>query len=280
MGSIFSMRLFDTHTHCRYSVDSDESLDNILSFARKNSLSSVAITDHYDIDMLFTEHKGCDEQVLGVGYDEICKYRAMTENDDTKIYCGIELGCAVGDFDKAMSIISSHDYDIIIGSLHGIAGMPEYYQLDYDNMTDSEIDGILEQYFKMQLKGVRLGAYDTLAHLDYPTRYIRRHGRNYDISRYFDIIDEILKQIVLDGKALEVNTSGLRDSFKTTLPGNDIIMRYRSFGGELLTIGSDAHVCTDITANFDSALKMINWLGFDYVTYFEKRKPHSIKIDI
>ena len=268
---------FDTHIHSRYSVDSDADVAEIYSFACKSGLKAISITDHYDLDMIYS---GCDEQVLTDGYSAISKWRSDTENSDTQLLCGIELGASIFEPCLAEKIINEHNYDIVISSLHGLKGHNEYYLYKFGEMSDFEIRATIEEYFSYLLKQVRQGYFDTLAHLDYPTRYIRRMGIDFDISYHYDVVDEILKALANSGKALEINTSGLFDVFNCTMPNSDVVKRFKMLGGEYITIGSDAHIPDRVGAHFDTALSIAKNAGFDYVTYYKSRKPVMVKIDI
>ena len=53
---------------------------------------------------------------------------------------------------------------------------------------------------------------------------------------------------------------------------------YRSMGGEIITIGSDAHVPEHIGFHFDEAQELLRSCGFRYFTTYTRRKPefHSL----
>ncbi len=53
---------------------------------------------------------------------------------------------------------------------------------------------------------------------------------------------------------------------------------YRELGGEILTLGSDAHRTADIASNFDVALEMARAAGFTHLARFERRQVHWTRI--
>ena len=53
---------------------------------------------------------------------------------------------------------------------------------------------------------------------------------------------------------------------------------FRELGGEILTIGSDAHTPEDIGANVADGAELAKAAGFRYLAYFKERKPNFIKI--
>ena len=91
------------------------------------------------------------------------------------------------------------------------------------------------------------------------------------------IIDKTLKVIISREKALEVNTS----EFKSIgfMPDKEILKRYRSFGGELITISTDAHKPEKIDFGFLEAVDMLKGLGFDSYYYYKERKPQNVYFD-
>lgn len=270
-----NMQMFDTHVHSCYSVDSDQPLCGIYDKAKSLGLCALSVTDHYDIDMVYS---GCDEQVLNDGYKAIDELRKSTSDSECEILCGIELGAAVFDESAARKIIQTHNYDIIIGSLHGVMGQDEYYMQPWGEMSERERQDMLQSYFEYLLDTAKLGLYDTLAHLDYPTRYVRTLGLSCDMAPYSDLIDEILKTVAKSGKALEINTKGLTESYRSTQPSPDVIKRYFKLGGEYVTFGSDAHNDNRIAADFDTAAQIAKAAGFGYLTYYKQRKPVCVKI--
>jgi histidinol-phosphatase (PHP family) len=65
---------------------------------------------------------------------------------------------------------------------------------------------------------------------------------------------------------------------KEAHPCTAVIKRYRELGGEIITVGSDAHRAADITSGFDFAAAVLKDCGFDYYTIFEGRKAAFVKL--
>ena len=62
------------------------------------------------------------------------------------------------------------------------------------------------------------------------------------------------------------------------MPGRDILARYRELGGELLTLGSDAHRAEDLAADFGDAVELLKGLGVKELAVFRKRQPEWISL--
>ena len=162
-------------------------------------------------------------------------------------------------------------------ALHNLRNMLDFWFLDY---TQYDVDKLLDEYFDEELGLVKWGKFDTLAHLTYPLRYIiGEQKKPVDMARYTDKIDEILRLLAQSGKALEINTSGLRQPLGTTMPDEYFVRRFREFGGELITVGSDAHYAEHLGANIEDGMALAKKCGFDYIALFNDRLPTFIPIE-
>ena len=99
-----------------------------------------------------------------------------------------------------------------------------------------------------------------------------------DLSCFSDLIDELLRTMIDKGIGLELNTSGLRQSIAQTMPPIEYFKRYKELGGELVTIGSDAHNISFIGSGIEKGMQMLQEVGFDYFAFYRERQPRMIKI--
>ena len=91
-------------------------------------------------------------------------------------------------------------------------------------------------------------------------------------------IVEILKEVIKQGKGIEINYSGLRQKIADTLPSYDIVKLYKSMGGINITVGSDAHRLYAIGDHTKEAMNILETVGFNYITLYENRIPRYLKI--
>lgn len=166
-------------------------------------------------------------------------------------------------------------------ALHRLRGWEEeLYEIDYAGYTGADFRRMMEQYFDELLELVEWGRFDALAHLSLPLRYPKyRNGIDLDLARYREAIDPVLRRLAGSGKALELNTSGLRGALGDTLPPLWVLRRFREVGGELVTVGSDAHRAADVGAGLPEALAMLEEAGFSHCAFYRGRKPelHPIR---
>ncbi|MDY3040455.1 MAG: histidinol phosphate phosphatase, partial [Roseburia inulinivorans] len=55
--------------------------------------------------------------------------------------------------------------------------------------------------------------------------------------------------------------------------------RYRELGGEIITIGADAHKPEHVAFDFAKVPSILKDAGFDYFTVFRERKPEFVRIE-
>ena len=77
---------------------------------------------------------------------------------------------------------------------------------------------------------------------------------------------------------MECNTAGFKYGLGQPHPSMEILKRYKELGGELLTLGSDAHAPCHIAYDFQKASDLLKACGFRYYTIFKERKPEFIPL--
>lgn len=266
----------DLHMHTLSSFDGNYPAEKMFESAVENGLSTIAITDHFDVDFYERHNLGVRQQS---SYEDVVSTKDAF-SDKIRILRGIEMGQPTYDVALTEKSLARYEYDFVIGSIHNLRNMPDFGDLDYKSMSEERIYELLGEYFSEMLILARWNGFDTLAHLTYPMRYIVQAGRNeIELSRFDSVIDEIFGTLIANGKALEINTSGLRQPIGKTMPTENYVRRYRELGGELLTLGSDAHFTEHVGAGIDEGYAIAERCGFEYVTYFENRKPVKVKIE-
>ena len=104
-------------------------------------------------------------------------------------------------------------------------------------------------------------------------RYGPEKNKNYSYDKYKDVIDEILRQLIAHGKGIELNMAGFKYGLGHPNPTEEILHRYRELGGEIITIGADAHTPDKIGYAFDKAADVLRECGFSYYAVFKNRRP-------
>lgn len=266
-------KILDLHTHTDNSFDGNHSVMYMCEKAVESELRAIAFTDHIEVDAYL---KGRFDRTALQSYYEIMKARSAFRGR-LLVCAGVELGQPVYDLPTAEALIAKMDYDVVIGSVHNLRGMQDFWFLDY---SQYDISKLLDEYFRELVLMAQWGGFDIFAHLTYPLRYIcGDHGIPVDLSRWSDEIDTIIRTVAEKGKALEINTSGLRQKLGKTMPEESIVRRFKELGGEYITVGSDAHYAEHIGAGICEGMDIAKNCGFDYVTLFQHREAIPIPIE-
>ena len=261
----------DIHVHSYFSTDSEARMEDTIEKALEEGLSYLCFTDHIDYDY--------PVEGLTFDFDPAEYFRKIGEMKERygsriKILAGVELGMQEHLSKRYSELLRSWPFDFAIGSQHLVGGMDPYYPETFEGRNENDIYRL---YFENMLTDIRVFRdFDALGHLDYIVRYGSRKGRNYSYRQYADVIDEILKILVRDNHAIEINTAGIRKQLGFPNPHPEVLKRYRELGGTLVSIGSDAHKPYAVGFAFGTACEILKSCGFTHTVYYEKRKPRFV----
>ena len=119
--------------------------------------------------------------------------------------------------------------------------------------------------------------FDVLAHLNFLSKSPACPcPRPLAYQEHAEVVDAILETLVKKGKGLEMNTSGV-DREVGFLPEREFFLRFRELGGEIVTVGSDAHTCARVGQYTAQACEILSGI-FGHVCTFENRQPIFHKI--
>lgn len=270
---------FDTHMHTEYSTDSETKIMAQVEQAERLGLTGICITDHmdYDFPMDALEHP-----VDGIPfYFDIDDYRQEVKKIQKKtnltllkgVECGLQSTQSV--IEKNQKLVSDWEWDYVIGSLHLVNQKDPYYPSFWENRAPAQC---IEEYFHHIWDNIQcFSSFDALGHLDYIVRYAPS-SFCYEPNQFREIIEAILQFLIKKDIALEVNTSGWKTMGRCQNPHLDILCLYAKLGGELLTIGSDAHTPEYVSYRFSDLPELLKKAGFRQFCVFQKRKPVFVDI--
>ncbi len=268
------MYLADYHTHTRCSFDSQAALLDEAAQALSLGLKELCTTDHCD---LLDEHGG---RVAGLDWAPILEQYAQAAaafEGRLKLRLGLELGEAPVDPELARGILAGAPLDFVIGSIHNMsprAGGEDFYYLP---LTDAAACyAVLDDYFASLLELVKLtDTYDVLGHVIYPLRYMSGASNGpVTLDRYQDQLRALFTAAAQAGRGIEVNTCR-GQTLDEWLP---VLELYRACGGEIVTVGTDAHTAQDIGKGIQEAQALLRQAGFRYQAVFCRRIPQFIRL--
>lgn len=271
------MKFVDCHSHSlHYSFDATQSLEDLLIDARKQGLSGVCLTDHYDKDIVYEQGV---ENIFNLEnyFRHLQLFRENQNRNEPKLLIGIELGWMPYLTDLYQNITKQWSFDSIVLSLHAMDG-------DHDIFMDRSVfsQGVEAAFSRALLQMVEMmqnvPQFNILGHYDYISRYVPGQVQRMNYQPLRDEFDALFKHLIENGKSLELNTrtihkflhSGLKD--RDAWPDPAIYQRYRELGGELVSLSSDSHQSGQVGYLFAEAENYLIDAGFKAVTHFENQK--------
>ena len=259
------MLLADYHVHTGFSDDSTYPLRQVALDAIRLNLDEVCFTEHVDYGV-----KPEWDDPAGARFEDgspvtNCPYEPyLAELDRVRdelggqvaLRGGLELGVQTKTIDQNRALMErlGERLDFVICSIHQV-GNREFWNGDYQR--DRTQDEIHRAYYE-ELLGVieRFDGYDVLG----------------PFERVRDVVAEILRRVVADGKGIEVNTSGIRYGLGEFQPARAVLELYRDLGGRVVTVGSDSHRPEHLGSYLRLAQLELAELGFEGIWTFRRHE--------
>lgn len=256
--------MFDFHIHSRVSFDGHDTGEALALAAKNAGLKEICFTDHLDYDPL--EQMGIlafDTEAYNAEYDHL-------DIPGLKIRRGMEFGMTADNAAQFKADLQRRPFDFVLGSIHFVDDLDVYFPEFWAGKTVFQAE---RRYLEATLECVQIHSdFDVLAHLTYIGKTSAHPApRAVPYSEHRELIDEILRCLVAKGKGLEMNTSGV-DRCGDYLPSADIFRRFRELGGEIVTVGSDAHRCDRVGQYSHRACEVLTEI-FGHVCTFDNRQP-------
>ena len=269
--------LVDYHVHSDVAEDSSASMREMAAAEAAAGVQLLCFTNH--CDLLHWQDGRPNPRCRVITDESAEKLAALRAAGDESIELRLGLELAEGHADPALAAALAADgrLDFVLGSLHLLPGYGDLYRQHYT--THAQCERMFDLYLDELQRVAELDFYDVLAHLGYARRYMWRDGVDaaMTLERFGAKIERLLRTVIDKGKGLEINCSGIRDGCGP-FPGEEILRLYRALGGEIVTVGSDAHRPEDAAKGIREGYAVLRRCGFDYVTVFRRRKPERIKL--
>ena len=263
---------YDMHVHSNFSTDSQLDMESAVKRAIEFGLSGIAFTDHLDVD--FTDY----EDEFHYDFNEYFILLNSLKEKYGKaidIISAVEIGLQPHVLDETAQLIKGFTFDYVIGSTHLIKRRDPYCG-NYFRPEDEKIPSYtlyLEEVYN-NLKLYDNFTFNTMGHIDYIVRYANFEDSAFYYNDYSSLLDELFKYIISKGMSFEINTS----TYLKQPLDKRLLTRYKELGGELITLGSDAHSPDRIAKNFKTYADIIKDCGFDYIHHYKNGKAISEKL--
>ncbi len=271
------MFLADYHVHSDVSHDSCASMWDMVRAEAAVGVGALCFTNHCDLFRWQDDEP--NPLCRDVTHQSVEKLREMRleHRPPIEVRLGLELSEGHRDPALAAALASDEALDFVLGSLHFLPGYGDFYFQHYTSQEQCE--ALFDLYLDELQQVAAQDFYDVLAHLGYARRYMRRDGVDaaMTLARFGDKVEQVLRTAIGKGKGLEINCSGIRDGCGP-FPSEEILRLYRSLGGEVITVGSDAHTPENAAKGLREGFQILRQCGFAYVTVFRRRKPEWVKL--
>ena len=265
------MYLADYHTHSRISPDARAPMADMVEAAIAAGLDELCFTDHVEpiVWATNTPRGPYDWQALT---EEFARAKAAAEGRIT-LRLGIELGDAPWNFAHTEKLMTGiPELDFIIGSIHMLSKAYDCKDLYYfDPADDAAARRGMADYLELVRQLANWdGTYSVLGHLTLPLRYLNENrGFQLTFDGFEAEIEEILRILIQKGRGIELNTN----RGHTPLPDEKWLRMYRDLGGEIITLGTDAHDPTYVGCAIRERQELLRQCGFRRFCTFRRMEP-------
>ncbi|MDV2583415.1 histidinol-phosphatase HisJ family protein [Alkalibacillus haloalkaliphilus] len=261
--------MFDNHMHSNFSADCEAPIENMIEAGIEKGVKELSFTEHIDYDY---PDPSIVFDVDLQQYDQKIKEMQAAYKNKINIRKGIELGLQPHLTERYNQLLNEESFDFIIASMH----TTDKKDLHSGNLFKGQsLNEAYEKYYTELYECVRdFDQFSILGHLDLVTRYKYEPG----VYHFLDVIEEMFKIIIPRGQGIEINTSGYKYNMNRLLPSRNILQLYYDMGGEIITVGSDAHKPERVGDRIDEGYHLLKDIGFKYVSTFQNREPQFHKL--
>ena len=276
--------LADYHVHTGYSDDSSYPLRQVALDALRLNLDEVCFTEHvdYGVKPEWDEPAGArlegGRPVTNCPYEPYLDEVEATRDElggDIRLRAGLELGVQSHTIGRSHELVTrlGERLDFVICSIHQVGDREFWNGAFQEGRTQDEIHGAYYEEMLAVVEGFH--DYSVLGHLNLINRY--DPFGPYPFERVRDVVAEILRRVISDGRGIEVNTSGIRYGLGDFQPSREVLELYRDLGGTVVTVGSDSHRPEQLGSYLRLAYRELGELGFEGVWTFERGEGELVR---
>ena len=270
----------DLHVHSTQSCDGESSIADYARHAADRGLTDITFCEHVDFDP-----RDPTTGLFDAGrYDKefqaaLLPARPSDEGSPPEVglHQGIEITYQSRREAEIRRWLDCRCWDMVVLSVH-VVDYPDGWAIVSERESAGAFFSAHDErrayapYFEELLCAAQSGLGDVLGHFDLVKRYGVAHYGPFLPEAYEAEVRAVLRAAILHGIGLEINSSGLRQAPAELYPGRTVLRWYREMGGEILTIGSDAHHVTHLGAGCAEAVDLARSVGFRAATLFHQRQ--------
>ncbi|TCI23081.1 histidinol-phosphatase HisJ [Exiguobacterium sp. SL-9] len=264
----------DGHLHTPFCPHgSSDSLEAYINRASELGIKTLTFTEHAPLPERF--HDPTPDQDSAMALDSLPRYIEALQtlkraNPEFDIRIGLEIDYLPGYESETLSLLEPYaaDLDETILSQHFLLVDDELLPVDFSAETFhvlverfGSFEAVMRRYYTSLTTGLsypweRLKV-DRIGHIDLPIKY--QHNYTWNRLNVRDEQTRLLHTIATRGFGLDLNTAGLRKPDCGQPYAIDVAIEATTLGIPFV-LGSDAHVASDLAADFKSIQKKATFL--------------------
>ena len=255
------MELITTHTHTCFTNHGEGTVEELVSAAVAAGVTTIAVTEHYPLTDAFDP-----EHYLAMPAERVGAYLAAIEearaaHPEIEVITGCELDWLGDDEDRTLTAEDFAPFKLILGSVHFVDRWPFDDPAQRGRWDEVGADRIWRRYFEVWCEAVSSDApFHVMAHPDL--------AKKFNFYPSFDprsLYDEAAEACAAAGRMVEVNTSGSYYACKEMFPAPELLAAFRR-AGVPCTVGTDAHVPSNVARDIERAYRLMAQAGYRTVT--------------
>ncbi len=253
----------DYHIHTTLCNHASGDMEEYVERAIQLGLAEIGFSEHMPV---------MPEPHLCLSYDNLPFYIYRVKSlqdrysDRITIRLGGEIDMMPEKYGEIEKIISTYDFDYVIGSIHYLGDWP-FDQVQYRNRFErDDLYQTYKRFFETVIRASKSGLYDIAGHID----NLKRMGYHppEKIKEFYYRAAESFKEMNV---TVEINTSGYDYPAGETYPSTEYLKILREYDIPV-TIGSDSHKPSHVGRHFDKAVAVLQEADYNDIAFFDQRK--------
>ena len=256
--------MIDYHTHSIYSDGKSTYLD-LLQEANRKGIVELGFSDHLCLNYPEWALKKEDFERVK---QEIIQLKKETEL--VNIRFGLEVDYLEGKELEIKEQLSQFPLDYVIGSIHYVNGW------NFDTSTERysrlDINKFYSDYSDLLNKAASSRLFDIIGHADVVKKF--NFKPSFCLDDYYEKSAKVFRNANV---VIELNTSGKDKPCNEFYP-SDKFLEFCFLNNVSVTLGSDAHLATDLARYYSEAIQKLISIGYRRIAVFKKRKRSFLNL--
>lgn len=266
---------FDLHTHHERCGHAEGQIRDYIEAAIQAGLTVIGISDHSpyfasDEDQPFPYIAMAKSQFPQY-VEEVLQLKKEYEGK-IDVLLGVESDFFPEHAEIYTNVYQKYPFDYIIGSVHQSGGVSIFNRNRWKRLNNQEKIQHKEEYYDLIQQSARSGMFQILGHIDAMKAYY---------PAFSDLptpkVEETLKIIGENKLAIEINTSGKTKDVGGWYPSDSMLEMALHYGVNV-TFGSDAHIPSRVSDEFELVRKRLLEIGFKEWVYFKQKQQQVVPL--